>query len=567
MNNRDWQSRLAVVFAVTGIAFAGLILKLFDQSIIGHPEAVQAADSQSTFRENTTGVRGDIDVSVGNGLFPLATNEQMDSVSIIPSQVTNARATADQVAGPLGIDKTALFNEINNSKPYLPPIKKHVPQPIADKIAALNLNGVILQPESDRTYPEGQLASQVLGFVNDAGAGNYGVEQEFDDQLKGTTGYESGVKDSTGQPIALSQREVAKNGDTFVLTLDRDIQYYAESALADAVKNYKADSGSVVIVEPKTGKILAMASVPTFDPNAFRDVPQDKQSVFNNPIVSSEWEPGSIMKTLVLAMAIDKGLLEPDTASDFAASVKVGVNTIWTAERKAFGHETMTQVLENSDNVGMVWVSDKMGNEMLYNGLKAYGFGEKTGVSLPNEDSGSIPPLKDWQDITRATASFGQGVAVTPLQMVMAYAAVANEGKLMAPQIVQDVIHDDGTKTTMKPRVVRQIMSPETAGKAVQMAEAVVTNGLAKAAGVPGYNVGGKTGTAQVPDPEGGYYPDKTIGALAGFFPASNPQYAMIVKIDNPKTVHYAESSAAPTFGKIAAWILQEKQVPPDKTQ
>jgi cell division protein FtsI/penicillin-binding protein 2 len=227
----------------------------------------------------------------------------------------------------------------------------------------------------------------------------------------------------------------------------------------------------------------------------------------------------------------------------------------------------MTQVLENSDNVAMVWVNNKLGNEQAFNGLKQFGFGTSPLINVSGSVTGNLPPLKDWNDITRATISFGQGISATPLQMVMAYAAMANKGILMQPYLVDEVFDDHGTLTKTQPTEVGRALSEEASTKIGAMLESVVEKGHGKRAAVPHYRIGGKTGTAQVAKPEGGYYDDRHIGSFAGYFPISNPRYAMIVVLKNPKGVEFAESSAAPVFGKIAEWIISAEQIPPDKPE
>lgn len=563
MDVLEWQKRLTLILGTSFLIGLSIIGRLYQKSIAEHTTSVKAAESQYAFRQAVMGERGKILVKDGrNGYFALAQNELRHLVLAVPINIKDPSATAKALAPKLGIEESKIFDAINNKKAYVPPLKHGLTRQEADAIKALKLKGIILQAESVRTYPEGDLASQTLGFVNAEGKGNYGVEGAYDTILKGAQGYRVGEKDNAGRLITLEDEVEAKNGSDIVLTIDRDIQHYVELSLAESVKRYEADGGSVVIVNPKTGAIVAMATTPTYNPNEYSQVKD--QATFVNPVLSSVWEPGSIAKPLVMALAIDKGLVEPDTKETFGASVKVLNHEIFTAEKKAFGEQTMTQVLENSDNVGMVWIADKLGNQAEYDGLKSFGISEAPTIKLSNVVGGSMPALKNWNDLSRANLSFGQGFSSTPLQMALAYGALANGGKLMQPYVVDEVRDELGALTKTEPKVVRQVVSPDTSRKVSTMLESVVINGHAKRAGVAGYRVGGKTGTAQVPDPTGGYYEDRHIGSLAGYFPLSNPQYAMVVKLDSPKTVKFAESSAGPTFGEIAKWILLHKQVRPD---
>ncbi len=566
MDFRQWYKRLSYILLVYGLILISLVGRLYQKSVIEHSETVQAAENQYAFRKEVVGQRGAIVVDDHKGAFyPLANNERRYQVLVIPPQIRDAHEVAKKLAPIVGVSEQDIFAKINTKKPYVPPIQRRLSREQADQIASLKLHGVSLLPEYVRTYPEQGLASQLLGFVNAEGKGNYGIEGAYDLTLKGSSGYRIGEKDNQGRLISLDDEVAAKNGNTVILTIDREIQFFVEKSLTDSIKKYDADGGSVVIVNPKTGSIVAMASSPAFNPNTYNEVKPDQQQLFLNPAVSSAWEPGSIMKPLVMALAIDKGHVQPDTKSVFTASVKVLNHEIFTAEKKAFGEETMTQVLENSDNVGMVWVADKLGNQDFYDSLAKLGFGKTPDIKLGNVASGSLPVLKTWSDLTRATVSFGQGVSTTPLQMVMAYAAMANQGKAMQPYVVQEVIDDQGqTVAKSTPQEQGQVISAETSKKMGDMLESVVLRGHGKRAQVKGYRVGGKTGTAQVVKPEGGYYEDRHIGSFAGYFPISDPQYAMVVKLDNPKNVEFAESSAAPTFGEIAGWILHQKQIKQD---
>lgn len=566
MDFRQWYKRLSYILLVYGLILISLVGRLYQKSVIEHGEIVQAAENQYAFRKEVVGQRGSIVVDDHKGaLYPLANNERRYQVLVIPPQIKNAREVANKLAPIVGVSEQDIFTKIDTKKPYVPPIQRRLSREQADQIAGLKLHGVSLLPEYIRTYPEQGLASQLLGFVNAEGKGNYGIEGAYDLTLKGSSGYRTGEKDIRGRLISLDDEVAAKDGNTVMLTIDREIQFFVEKSLADSIKKYEADGGSVVIVNPKTGAIVAMASSPGFNPNKYNEVKSDQQQLFLNPAVSSAWEPGSIMKPIVMALAMDKGHVEPDTKSVFAASVKVLNHEIFTAEKKAFGEETMTQVLENSDNVGMVWVADKLGNQDFHDALSKLGFGKEPDIKLGNVSAGSLPALKTWNDLTRATISFGQGVSTTPLQMVMAYAAMANQGKAMQPYVVQEVIDDQGqTVAKSTPQENGQVMSAETSKKIGDMLESVVLRGHGKRAQVKGYRIGGKTGTAQVVKPEGGYYEDRHIGSFAGYFPITDPQYAMVVKLDNPRNVEFAESSAAPTFGEIAGWILHQKQIKQD---
>ncbi len=496
-------------------------------------------------------------------MFPLATNKQYFQVLVVPANIKNPANVAQELAPLLGVSEEEIFSKINNDKNYVPPLKHGLSEVEGDKIANLKLRGVIVLPEATRFYPEGELAAHVLGFVNDSGNGQYGVEGYYNDELRGSGGQITAEKDVFGRFFNIGDQTQPRNGSDYILTLDHNIQYQAEKVLGEAIKRYKADSGSIVIIDPQTGKVLAMAGDPGFDPNKFNEVSQGSQDVFNNPIVAKPWEPGSVFKPLIMAAAINEGKVQPDTEGFFSNVVSVDSYEIHTSTDEAYGKETMTQVLENSDNVAMVWVSEQLGKDLEYRYVKDYGFGRKSGIELDTESPGEVLDVKHWSNTQRATIAFGQGIAVTPIQLVIAMGSIANGGKLMKPYIVQEVDNSDGTKDIRQPQEVKRVLNEDTARKVREMMVSVVVNGHGKKAAVPGYRVAGKTGTAQVPAPGGGYYKDRHIGSFVGFAPADDPKFVMLVRLDQPKNVDWAESSAAPTFGEMAKWLLDYLRVPP----
>lgn len=552
---------LVVFFVIITIFFGW---RLFQKQILEHTTYLAQAESQYIVKQDLPATRGKIYAS---DMFPLATSSRLYQLLVVPRLVVQDQKRP--VAGKLSTytDKTAqeIFDLINNDKYYVPPLKIKMSEAEGQAIADLKIKGVLVTPESVRLYPEGQLAAQLLGFVDASGNGRYGLEGFYNNELKGIGGSIFGESDTHGRVFDVNSQTDARNGSDFVLTIDHNIQYQAESILAQSVKKYQADSGSMIIVEPQTGKILAMTNAPTYDPNSFNKVPQQDQGVFNNMSVNNAWEPGSVFKPLIMAAAIDSGKIQPETKNTFGACVKVDSYQICTSTNQAYGEETMTQVLENSDNVAMVWISDLLGKDLMYKYLKDFGFGRKSGIELDTESAGQIDDAKHWSNSERATISFGQGLTATPLQVLMATNVIANSGKLMQPYIVDKIINFDGKEQNRSPKVITQVISPDTAKKVTDMMVSVVVNGHGKKAAVPGYKVAGKTGTAQVPKPGGGYWADRHIGSFIGFAPADNPRFAMIVRLDNPKNVDWAESSAAPTFGEMANWLLKYLGVPPSQ--
>lgn len=558
--NHNWKKRLNIIIGLVMLMAVLVSFRLFQKQILEHATYLASAEEQYIIKKDLPAQRGIIYTS---DMFPLATNRQFYQVLAVPSNVKNPDETAQKLASILGMTKKEIFEQINNNKNYVPPLKHGLTEEEGDKIAALKLTGVIVLPEAKRFYPENELAAHVLGFVNSSGDGQYGIEGYFNDEIKGYGGEIYAEKDTRGRYFNIGEKIEPKNGSDYVLTLDHNIQYQAEKIIQQAIKDYQADSGLLIISEPKTGAILAMAAFPDFDPNKFNEVSQDKQDVFNNSIISSAWEPGSVFKPLIMAAAINEGKVQPDTEGVFSNMVTVDSYEIHTSTDKAYGRETMTQVLENSDNVAMVWVSEQLGKDLEYQYLKDYGFGRKTGIELDTEATGDVLDVKKWSNTQRATIAFGQGISVTPVQLVAAVGTIANGGKLMKPYVVSEVDDPSGKKDIRQSQEVKRVINTDTAVKVKDMMVSVVENGHGKKAAVEGYKVAGKTGTAQVPNPKGGYYDDRHIGSFVGFAPADDPKFVMLVRLDQPKNVKWAEESAAPTFGEMAKWLLDYYRVPP----
>ncbi len=448
------------------------------------------------------------------------------------------------------------------------PVARDVRQAQLDEILALKAPGIDYVLKDARTYPEKNFGGQVLGFLGkkDDGSrlGMYGLEGFWNDFLAGKVGSSYAQGDAGGHWTGVGTRKVtpAVDGGKLLLTIDRTVQYIACKMLRDGVEHFQADSGALVILEPSTGRIIAMCGAPDFDPNDYGNV---KNAVdYNNQAIFEPYEPGSVFKPLVMAAGIDQGIVGPNTAFNDPGEVKVDDYTIRNSDLKAHGLVTMTDVLDESLNTGMVWVMQKMGRETMEKYIKRFHFGALGGVELATEATGTIDALDKSAEVYAATASFGQGITVTPLQLASAYGAIANGGELMKPYVVDEVRYPDGTVDKHQPEKVEQVVSQATATTVGAMLVSVVENGHGKRAGVKGYYIAGKTGTAQVAG-QGGYLQGVTNGTFAGFGPVTNPKFAMVIKLNNPKTVEWAESSAAPVFGQIAAFLLDYYDIAPTR--
>jgi cell division protein FtsI/penicillin-binding protein 2 len=474
--------------------------------------------------------------------------------------ITDTQHVASHLSPILGVSLGELVSLLDPQKPYAL-LKKRVSQEVADTIDSLGFRGIYLEPKLRRSYPDRGLAAHLLGLVDYDGNGAYGLEGYHDLLLKGIGDIEGRVYHRGEAMLFAFPQLPLSQGDThLVLTLDRNIQYLAEQELAKAVAQYQADSGTIIVMDPKTGAILAMANYPSYDPNHFYEVPME---LYINPAVSQQYEPGSVFKILTMAAGLDAGVINLDSAFYDSGKIEVGGIVIQNPDRRAHGLVTMTDILAYSLNVGIAYVSTSLGEETFYAYLKQFGCGDHTGVDLDGEVAGTLkePGSRDWHESDLGTNSFGQGVAVTPLQMVAAVAAVANGGVLMKPYVVERIVDDQGVFVT-QPTIVRQVVSAQTAEQLTDMLVEAVERGM-ELAMVPGYDIAGKTGTAQIP--VGDHYdPELTIASFVGYAPADDPQFIVLVKIDKPRLDPWGAEVAAPVFKTIAERLFVLLDIPPD---
>jgi cell division protein FtsI/penicillin-binding protein 2 len=552
------------------ILFAGaaLIVRLFFVQVLSHERWAAAAEDQHNAFQPLSAERGGIFMHDADHLYPLAINREFPTLYVVPRDAEEKDRIAVELSGITGIEATVIREKLEKPNDPFEIIKKRLSDDEADRVRQLGLRGVGLRPEQYRYYPAGELASQVVGFATigeGEGAGGYGIEASEESVLRGTAGQVTQEKDAAGRWIPLSDRSVdpARDGDDIVLTLDRVIQYETEKILRDSIEKYGADRATAIVMDPKTGSILSMASVPEFDPNKYSEV--EDYALFMNPAVSVSYEPGSIMKPLTMAIGIEDGKVSPMTEYTDTGVVHEAGYDIRNAEGKTYGRSDMYKVLDQSINTGVIFVEKLVGNARFSEYVKRFGFGDRTGVNLPAELPGNTRNLVNPRsDIQFFTASFGQGIATTPLQMANAYAALANGGTLMRPRIIDRIVHADGTEEEVQPEAIRRVVSEETAEAMGKMLRSVVVNGHGKRANVPGYLVGGKTGTAQVAKGNAkGYEDGVSIGSFVGYAPINDPKFVILVKLDNPKNVEWAESSAAPTFGEIMKFLLEYAKVEP----
>jgi len=556
-------------FRGTLFVFGAIIIgRLYMLQVVGRERWVAMAEEQHLVAQSLRAERGNISLHDGDLTYPIAVNREYKLAYVIPKLVEDVPATTLALSSVLDVDEEMVRERLSDRADPFEIIKKKITPEEEARLKELDLKGVSFLPEIYRYYPAGELASQVVGFAGPGDGGEmgiYGIEASWNGELQGRSGTLSQERDAAGRWISLSDREHTppEDGTSLVLTIDRVIQYEVEKILAETNEKFNADRASAIVLEPKTGKILAMATMPQFNPNEYGKT--EDISRFMNPIVSQPYESGSVMKPITMAIGIEEGKVNPNTEFVDTGVVNEAGYAIRNAEDKVYGRSSMTKVLDESINTGVMFVEQLVGHVPFRESLRRFGFGAKTGVRLPVEHAGNLRNLDNPKsDIQFMTASFGQGITVTPLQLALAYGAIANGGILMKPQIVDQIIDTNGNARDVAPEEVRRVLSQDTAEKVGAMLRSVVVNGHGKRADVPGYLVGGKTGTAQVAKTGGlkGYDENVTVGSFVGYAPINDPRFVIVVKFDNPKDVQWAESSAAPTFGMIMRFLLSYATVP-----
>ncbi len=561
--------RIKIVLLFFLLLFAALASRLFILQIVQHQEYSRLAARQHRLVKEVLSERGIIYAQDKNGeLIPLTLNKNYKTLSVSPKDIKSLEEVLNFISKNFAIGDEAIAKKISKENDSYEVILKKIEPEKAEKLVKQLPAGVFFEDEKTRIYPHGTMAAQLLGFVSketDEDKGRYGLERFYEKDLLGRIGLFEGAKDTAGFWVALGKRVVSpsENGSSLILSIDYNIQLKAESLLKTAREKWQATSGSVLVLEPSTGKMFAMASSPDFNPNEFSK--EKDFSVFLNPLVESIFELGSVLKPITMAAGLEEKLVEPNSTYHDPGEIKIGGYVVKNFDGKAYGIQTMTQVLEKSLNTGAIYVAKLLGHEKQYNYLKNFGFGQKTGIDLPGEVAGNIANLAAGREIDFTTASFGQGIAVTPLQLAMALGAVANQGKLMKPYVVERIIDGSGNETTHQPATVTEVISKETAEKLSKMLVSVVRSGFENRAGVKGYFVAGKTGTAQIPNRNGSGYSDKVIHTFIGYAPAFNPRFLVLLQLNEPKGNRFAANTLTPVFHDLAEYILNYYEIPPDE--
>ncbi len=493
----------------------------------------------------------------------LAVSVSFDAVQLVGKEIGQPDATALALAEALEMPPGDVLAKIDRASGKAVVVKDRLPAAIADRVAALGLRGVSLVQLPVRQYPEGSMAAQLLGFVGRDHKGLTGLEYYFDDELGGLPGTIDTELDTGRQEIILARRVLSppKEGVDVVLTLDRFVQRLAERELADAVRQNKAIGGMIIVMEPATGAILGMASTPTYmlsDQIAFTP---EEQHLYKAVPVTNQYEPGSVMKVITMAAGLEQGVVTPSSVVEDRGVVTFGNTAIRNWDFRANGVISMTEVLVRSSNIGAQYVAERVGRGEFYRNLSAFGFGQPTGVELPGEVPGTVrtPSTPGWAPIDLATNSFGQGVAVTPLQMVTAIAAIGNDGVLMRPTLIKEFVVD-GQVQRPEPHAVRRVIASNTARTLREMMVTVMEQPGLQPHRIPGYSVAGKTGTADFPT-NLGYTSGKTFASIVSLLPADRPRLAVLVRIDAPEAM-YGGIVAAPVLKRLGQDLLAYYRIP-----
>jgi cell division protein FtsI/penicillin-binding protein 2 len=534
--------KLNLIFLIFIFFAAAIISRLFFLQILRGDFYKALAQGLTVLPEELPAERGEIFLNKGE---PLAINKNWPFVFASPPEIGEPDIVAEKLSEIINLPKELILEKISQDKWYVL-IKNKLTDEEVEILKRLKFSGIYLDVEKKRYYPQESLASQVVGFLGGEKKGQYGLEEYYDSILRG----ENGI-----------------SGDNLILSLDYKIQFIAEQLLAGAKENLKIESGQIIVVEPNSGKILALANFPNFNPNHYEDfAAKGEIEIFQNMTSQKIFEPGSVLKAITFAAALNEEKITPETTYVDEGVVNIGGWPIYNYDGRVYGETPMTEVLEKSINTGAVFVERELGHTSFLDYLERFGLFEKTGLDL-REISSENREFKKGYEANFATASFGQGIEMTPIQLIRAYCVIANGGKLVKPYLVEKIIKKDKI-IEVQPEVSSElVISQKTAHQLTAMLVNVVEEGFARATQIPGYYIAGKTGTALIPWPsleeEKSGYSEETWQSFIGWFPAFNPKVLILVKLDKPET-KTSEYSAVPIFKQIANYIINYQQIPPD---
>ena len=541
---------LAFVFAA--LLAATLVRAFWLQAVMG---AEYAAMAVRQHRETVVvpAPRGTI---VDRNGEPLAIGEQAITVYANPRQINRPRDVTLAVAKALRIEPAKIYPLLTDRSNGFVYLARKVDPLAAATLQKLELPGLGFYPEELRTYPQRRVASQVLGFAGMDNHGLEGLERSLDKALSGRPGSQTVVKDSLGRALDVISTRPERPGESARLTLDHQIQANAEAVLAETVRRYGAKAATAIVMDPQTGAILAMAVAPGYNANRFPTTRADRR---RNRAVTDTYEPGSTFKLVTITAALQEGVVTPRSTFVLPPSLRVSDRVIRESHSRGTERMSVRQVVEYSSNIGTITIAQKLGEGRLASWIDRFGFGKRTGVDFPGESSGFALPLDEWSGSTIGTVPIGHGIAVTPIQMARAYAAIANGGRLVEPHLVERV----GGVQDGRPRS-RRIVSRDVSGQMLSMLRGVVLEGTGTEAAIPGYTVAGKTGTAAKIESNGRYSTSRYVASFVGLVPATKPRLVIMVMVDEPRASIWGGTVAAPAFKEIARFNMQHLEVPPD---
>jgi cell division protein FtsI (penicillin-binding protein 3) len=550
---------LVALFCISALAFTAIAARLVVLQVGQFPRFAELAAEQRERQITFPAHRGAIFDRNGESL---AISIQLDTIFTDHIHVKDLYRTAAELAPVLGMPRQELEQKLQPSWPgdQFEYLARQVSPKIAKSVEELGLAGIYVRPEPKRIYPSDRLASHVVGFVNADGEPLEGIELQYDEILSGHPGRMDLEQDPQGRPLPQADfvYERAVPGRSLYLTIDKELQYITEKTLVHALTAYKASSGSAIIMRPRTGEILAMANMPDYDLNSFTESSPDQR---RNRAIVDNYEPGSAFKVVTAAAALEEDVLAPRSVFSVPDSIQVVDRVIHDSHWHPVEDMTVSEIIEQSSNVGTVKIALELGADRLDKWIRKFGFGSETGLDFPGEAEGLLLDREDWWGTSIGTIPLGQGIAVTPLQLLMAYSTIANNGVWVEPKLVHSTVNENGHAVPSPEAARRRILSRFTSGQVMRMLARVVTDGTGIMAQIPGYEVAGKTGTAQKPLPTGGYG-KSWIATFVGLAPADRPEIAVIVVLDEPSPI-WGGASAAPTFKLIAEQALRHLGVPP----
>jgi cell division protein FtsI/penicillin-binding protein 2 len=551
MNNSQ-KRRLWIMVGVLGLVTVVIIYRLTFFQVLQDEalaEIGRSIHNQQVIAQPERGIIYDRNMAV------LAGNSNDYQIGVSPALVTEADLIATALSPVLQEPRHEILRTLQSDRPF-ELLAGRVSPEVADAIRQLPYEGLQIDPLPRRVYPQGELLCHTLGYTDFAGVGGSGLEGYYQGELAG----EAASATINISPLTAQESVIAREGADLVLTIDRSVQFVIEKHLAQAMIDYGSLSGTIIVMDPQTGAILAMASLPCYSPGKFFEA---DENLFSNPAVSRQYEPGSVMKLVTMAAALDSGTVNPQTTYYDAGVLELGGYPLYNWDRGAYGTVDMTTLLANSLNVGAATIATWMGPDNFYSYMQRFGFGRPTGIDLMAEAAGQLPLPggADWTESNLGTNAFGQGLATTPLQMISAISALANDGYLMQPYLVQE-IHSQSGDFTHEPTVLSRPVSELTANQLMAMSVNAVRLGIPDSL-IEGYTIAGKSGTAQIP--EGGiYHPDDTIASFVGWLPADDPAMVILVKLDRPSISPWGGTTAAPTFSAMAQELVALLGIPPD---